>query len=125
MPPLVILLILISVAMSAGAQIVLKFGMSSEMVRTALSQSSLTSKIVAVACNYWILAGLGMYFLSAVVWLLVLARVQVSLAYPFVGLGFVLTLFLGWWLMGDTVGPTRLIGTMLVVTGVVLLARGG
>jgi len=58
-----------------------------------------------------------------VVWLLVLARVPVSQAYPFVGLGFVLVMLLGWALQGDVISPARLLGTLLISVGVVLVAR--
>ena len=62
---------------------------------------------------------------SAAIWLLVLARVEVSFAYPFVGIGFIVTMVLGWWLMGDSIGLQRLAGTLLITAGVVLIARGG
>jgi multidrug transporter EmrE-like cation transporter len=63
------------------------------------------------------------YFLSAGVWLFVLARVDVSLAYPFVGLGFILTMLLGWLIRGEILSVNRVAGTALIVMGVVLLAR--
>jgi multidrug transporter EmrE-like cation transporter len=63
------------------------------------------------------------YFLSAGVWLFVLARVDVSLAYPFVGLGFILTMLLGWGMRGEILSVHRVAGTALIVAGVVLLAR--
>ena len=69
--------------------------------------------------------GLTLYFLSAVVWLLVLSRVEVSFAYPFVGIGFILTMLLGWLAMGDTMSLARVAGTLLIAGGVVLIARGG
>ncbi|MBF5095572.1 EamA family transporter [Azospirillum sp. INR13] len=58
-----------------------------------------------------------------VVWLAVLAKVEVTMAYPFVGLGFLVTLALGVLLLGESMSLTRLIGTLLVVLGVVLTAQ--
>lgn len=58
-----------------------------------------------------------------VVWLAVLAKVEVTMAYPFVGLGFLVTLALGVLLLGETMSLTRVIGTLLVVLGVVLTAQ--
>jgi drug/metabolite transporter (DMT)-like permease len=34
-------------------------------------------------------------------------------------------MLLGWWLMGDTMSVYRVAGTMLIVSGVVLIAKGG
>ena len=58
------------------------------------------------------------------IWLVVLNRVAVSFAYPFVGLGFVLTAFLAWALLGEGLTAYRALGTLLVTLGVVLIARG-
>jgi len=53
----------------------------------------------------------------------VLNRVPVSFAYPFVGLGFILTAVLAWTLLGEGVSAGRALGTLLVALGVVLIAR--
>lgn len=122
MSKILLTLILLSVLMSSAAQLVLKTGMSDPRVAEGLS-SGVAPAVVAVGTNLWVLGGLAIYFCSALVWLLVLSRVQVSLAYPFVGLGFVVTMLLGWWLHGDTLNTARVAGTLLIVAGVVLLAR--
>ena len=118
-------LILISVLMSALAQVLLKTGMSGGAVRESLAQGSGWSSLTLIALNPWVAGGLLVYFLSAGVWLLVLSRVQVSFAYPFVGIGFIVTMLAGWWLFGDTIGAQRIAGTVLVAAGIVLIARGG
>ena len=118
-------LILVSVAMSAMAQVLLKTGMSRGDVSASLGHQPWVASALLVATNPWVLGGLLLYFLSAAVWLLVLARVELSFAYPFVGIGFILTMILGWWLMGDNVGLQRVVGTLLIATGVVFIARGG
>ena len=118
------LLILASVSMSALAQMVLKMGMSSPAVVDALRDATPQRAVLTVATNPGVVGGLAVYFASAALWLLVLARLPVSAAYPFVGLGFVLTMLFGWYFLGETVGPTRIFGTVLVGAGVVLIARG-
>ncbi len=115
-------LIVISVLMSSLAQIVLKAGMSSPAVTAALAAESRVITLTAALTNPLVLAGLTIYFLSAVVWLLVLARVDVSLAYPFVGLGFVVTMLLGWLVHGEILTLGRVAGTLLIGMGVVLIA---
>lgn len=115
-------LILCSVTLSALAQMVLKLGMSSTAVQHALKESHATSAAWTVATNLQVISGLSLYFLGAAVWLLVLAKVDVSYAYPFVGVGFILTMLLGWLVLGESVGLTRLAGTMLVVSGVWLVS---
>ena len=116
-------LILLSVALSAFAQVVLKLGMSGAAVSRALAEGGAAHVAWAVASEWRVLAGLTLYLASAGAWLFVLARLQVSAAYPFVGLGFVLTLLLGWWWLGDTLSASRIVGTLFVAAGVVLISR--
>lgn len=115
-------LILGSVALSAIAQLFLKLGMSSMAVQQALSQGRFLQTAWVVATNFLIVAGLTLYTLGAVLWLLVLARVDLSYAYPFVGIGFILTMILGWLLLNESLGGARLAGTLLVVAGVWLVS---
>ena len=115
-------LVLGSVTLSAIAQLVLKLGMSSESVQQALDQRPPISAALVVATNLQVVTGFALYALGAVVWLLVLARADVSFAYPFVGAGFVLTMLLGWGILGEPVGVARIAGTLLVVAGVWLIS---
>ena len=46
-----------------------------------------------------------------------------SMAYPFVGLGFVMTMLLGWAFLNEDIGLLRIVGTLLIVAGVVLVSR--
>lgn len=116
-------LILFSVSCSAIAQLILKTGMSQSDVAMALATGEARAIASSILMNPWVICGLGLYFFGAVVWLFVLARVDVSFAYPFVGLGFILTLLLGKFVMGDAVTLSRLMGTLFVSVGVLLIAR--
>ncbi len=118
-----LLLIGLSVTLSAIAQILLKLGMSGEAVGAALANGDARTIAWTMATTAEVLLGLGLYGLGAVSWLLVLARVDVTQAYPFVGLGFLLTMALGAVILGETVTPVRLLGTVLVAVGVLLVSR--
>jgi multidrug transporter EmrE-like cation transporter len=115
-------LVLVSVLLSSIAQIVLKEGMSSAGVQLAEAQGHVRMAI-AIALNVKVLCGLLVYFASAAVWLFVLARVPVGLAYPFVGLGFVLTMLLAWVIRGETPSLAQIIGTVTICLGVVIMSR--
>ena len=117
-------LILLSVAISACAQIALKGGMTSPSVQRSLSHSEPVAAAMSVGLNPLVLLGLFLYFASAAVWLLVLARVEVSFSYPFVALGFVFTAVLGRIVFNDSFSAAKIAGTLLIMAGVVVLARG-
>ncbi len=118
-------LILCSVAMGTTAQLLLKIGMSDTHIRASVEGRDWAGLAWQAGTNQWVVGGLALYALGAVVWLLVLARVQLSYAYPFVGIGFIITMLLGWWMLDDVMSVQRVAGTLLIAAGVVLVARGG
>lgn len=109
--------------MTSLAQIVLKAGMGSPDVVRSLEGGLRTPVLTTVLLHPCVVIGLALYGGAALVWLLVLARVDVSLAYPFVGLGFVVTMFLAWAFLGEPVTPQRVAGTLLIAAGIVVLAN--
>lgn len=119
----VALLILANVLLTSIAQILLKGGMSSPKVVNGLAAGFGWSTVTIIAGNPLVMIGLAMYFLSAVVWLVVLSRVQVSLAYPFIGAGFIVTMLLAWLVYGESLSWARASGTLLIAIGVAVLAR--
>lgn len=119
-----ITLILCSILLSSFAQIVLKIGMSNTNVLAAIQSSNALEIIKAIATNISVIGGLGLYFASAAVWLLVLAKVDVSFAYPFVGLGFIITMLLAFFINGEVLSTTKVIGTLCIALGVAIIAQG-
>ena len=114
-------LILGSVALSAIAQIALKIGMGGDAARQALAHDSLWRGYLALLLVPAVATGLAAYGLSALLWLRVLAEVEVSKAYPFVALAIVLTMVLGVLVLGEVVPAWRAAGAALIVVGVVLV----
>jgi multidrug transporter EmrE-like cation transporter len=110
-------LIIVSVTISAAAQIAFKFGVISDVGGRLGPFSKLLTPGV--------LLGLSLYAIGTLIWLTALERVELSQAYPFVGLGFAITTFAGWWIFGDNISVQRLAGVMLIVGGIVTLARSG
>ena len=120
----VLLLILMSVFLSAIAQITLKMGMSSPIIQQAIVSASNVAVFQSIATNLYVLGGLTLYFASAAVWLFVLAKVDVSFAYPFVGLGFIATMLLAFFINGEVLSTTKIVGTLCIAIGVAIVAQG-
>lgn len=114
-------LIFLSVFLSVVAQILLKAGMSSEIVKESLG-NGLFESIIAIFTNFNVLGGLFAYITSAGFWLLVLSKMDVSKAYPFVGLGFVLTMLFAFYFLHEPLTLVKVVGTLMVGIGVVLIA---
>lgn len=119
---MIFLVALFSIVLSVAAQASLKAGMSHDAVQLAMQGGASLEVLAAVFQRPQIGLGLLLYGSSAMVWLYVLANWDVSKAYPLVGMGFVLTLLVGY-LMGETVSLQRMAGVVLIAAGVALVSR--
>jgi len=121
----VLALVVLAVVCSALAQVALKHGMARPSVQAAMAGSEGAAGVaLAIAGSIGVWIGLTVYGLSAVLWLFVLARVDVSVAYAFVSLGFLLVMVLGAVLFGESITWRKALGTMLVAGGIWLVATG-
>lgn len=73
--------------------------------------------------NGWLMAGIALHVTALVLWTLGLKRAELSYAYPFIALGFVLVALLSWSVFDEALSPTRLAGLALIVGGVLVVAR--
>ncbi len=117
-----ITLILFSVSLSVLAQILLKQGMSSPNVHASFN-NGLTTGVMTVLTNLFVLGGLTAYVSSAAIWLGVLAKVDVSKAYPFVGLGFIGTMLFAYWFLNEPLTLSKAVGTLLILLGVIIISK--
>jgi multidrug transporter EmrE-like cation transporter len=115
-------LILSGVLLNAAAQLLLKAGTSS-VGAFAFSAGNLVPVGMRLVSDPRILGGLGCYAISVVVWIMALSRVEVSLAYPMLSIGYVINAFAAWQLFGEALTAQRMIGIGTIVVGVFLVAR--
>ena len=111
------LLALIAVALSATAQLMMKIGMSA--LRAGGAMDGGTMGIMAgIMTNIWVFGGLAAYAASAALWLGVLSRAPLSLAYPLSALGIAAVVIASWLILREPIGSVRLAGVLLILTGV-------
>lgn len=115
-------LILLAVIINTLAQLALKAGME-RIGYFNFSLTNLTSISLQVLTNPFILAGLVCYVGSVVIWLLVLSRVQVGIAYPMISLGYIFTAIAAYYLFDEPLTMLRIVGIGVIMLGVYLVAR--
>jgi drug/metabolite transporter (DMT)-like permease len=115
------LLILLSVACSSLAHLAFKVGVN--RIDGGAAPGSARLFVMAVAGNPYVLGGLLLHVAALATWLLALRRVDISYAYPFIALGFVLVLGLSNWFLDERLTAARLLGVALIVGGVFCVAR--
>jgi len=115
-------LILFTVLTNFLSQIMLKKGMMS-LPKFDLNAGGILSSVFTIIFNPWVFLGLVMMVISMGSHLIVLSRVEISFAYPFLGLSFVLITLWGYFALGEDVTIYRVAGVLLICSGVALVAR--
>lgn len=111
-------LLLFAVASAATGQVMLKHGMQVASARAADSGGSLALR---AATSPWVLLGLVVFGVSAVAWLAALARVPLSVAYPFNALGYIVILTASVVLLHERANVLTWVGSLMVVAGLLIV----
>jgi len=115
-------LVLFGVLLNAAAQLLLKAG-TNTIGHFEFSGANLAPIGWKIATQPYILGGLMCYAISVVVWIMALSRVEVSIAYPMLSIGYVVNAIAAYLLFGEAVGMQRLVGIGIIVVGVYVVAR--
>lgn len=115
-------LILCGVLLNAAAQLLLKAGMS-QIGHFDFTLANTLPIGLKVMVNPPIIGGLFLYVISVLIWLPVLSRVQVSLAYPMVSLGYIVNALAAYYLFGEPLTSIRVLGIFVIIAGVYLIAQ--
>jgi len=94
------------------------------LFKLAGSEASLVrrwSDVAGLFATPWFWAALAVYGGATLLWIVLLQRVPLSRAYPFAALGFVLVPLASSWLFGERISLPYVIGTALVVVGIVTI----
>lgn len=116
--------ILFTVLTNAAAQLLLKYGMIS-LDPANLQSGSLIQKVFQVVFNPWIFAGLSIFVVSMASHLFVLSKVDLSFAYPFLSLAYVVVALCAWFLFKEDLGTWKIAGIAFICVGTVLIAQSG
>jgi multidrug transporter EmrE-like cation transporter len=113
----------IAVALNAGAQLLLRSAMHN-VEGGVVSLRHFASLLPGLTTSPPILGGLACYILSLGLWLVVLSRLPVSIAYPLQSLGYIMVVLFAHVLLNESLSANKLLAITLIVLGVLLLARG-
>ena len=124
-------LLVVSVVFATAGQLTLKAAMDS-IGRIGTAQVSAFGQTLGRAVRepkLWI--GLLLFGVSALFWLVVLSRVNLSLAYPVVGFSYIVVVAMARWVFGEHVPALRWVGVVVIAIGIALVGissrtiRGG
>lgn len=123
-----VLLLVLSIGLAVFGQISMKAGMKKVVEESGeLSFADFKNPVELVkkiGKSVWAVVGILLYAISAVFWLVVLSRVDLSVAYPLVAAGYVIVVFYSWLVFKEDVKWFTWIGLALIVIGVVIAGQG-
>ncbi len=118
-------LLFVSIFLAVVGQLLLKKGMWTVGI-VYFHFSHLWSTFLKVFSNWYVIFGFVSFILSALLWLIVLSKLDISKVYPMVAAGYILVLLASRWgiiVTQETVSPLRWIGALVICLGVYLISR--
>ncbi len=113
------LLLLISILFSGSGQFFLKSG---ALQLGKVTGSNLLSHVLSIATTPALLVGLACYAFGAISYIMLLTRVNLSVAGPAASLIYIFSVLLGYFAFQEAISVSRLVGLGCIVCGVILIA---
>jgi drug/metabolite transporter (DMT)-like permease len=118
-------LIVFAVTMMVTGQILEKKGIG--VVKAAAGEDfTFFSNIFAIIFNTYVLVGIMVYFVSALVWLMILSKADLSFAYPFLAISYVAIIIVSPIALPGEPSPDfwKALAVLLIIAGVMAMAQG-
>tara|TARA_B100001750_G_C15168995_1_gene428246 strand:- start:39 stop:398 length:360 start_codon:yes stop_codon:yes gene_type:complete len=115
-------LILLSVILNTTAQVMLKKGLNT-IGFIGFKKEILLKSLLKIVSSPFIMGGIAFFVVSLALWLVILSRTDLSVAYPMTSLSYVLTALLGYVFLGETLSLSRMGGIVIIMIGVYYVSR--
>jgi multidrug transporter EmrE-like cation transporter len=117
------LCVALTIALTVYGQLVIKWQVH-RLQDSALADASRLAFYGHMLLNPWVISGFTAAFGASLTWMAALTRLELSKAYPFMALNFVIVTFVALPLFDEAITPPRLIGLALIVLGLIISSQG-
>lgn len=114
--------IIATVILNATSQLLMKTGMT-QVGQAEMSASRIGGLLFNAFTNPFVLLGLTTMTLSMATHLMSLSRFEVSFAFPFLSVAYVIVAAWGYFIWGESMNLTRVIGIGTILAGTVILSQ--
>lgn len=115
--------IALTVLLTVYGQVVLKWQVSLAGPMPAETSEKI-GFLLGLLLKPWILSGFAAAFLASIAWMAAMTKFDLSYAYPFMSLNFVIVLVLSAVLFSEPVTAPKLIGLSLIIVGIIVGSQG-
>jgi drug/metabolite transporter (DMT)-like permease len=116
-------LIFCTVVLTAYSQLIVKWRVS----RAGALPVDLAKKAVFLTGLFldpWILTAILGAFFAGLAWMAAMTKLELSYAYPFMSLSFVLVSIFSGFLFHEAVTAPKVLGMLLIIVGIIVTSRG-
>lgn len=116
-------LVFASVILTSCSQLIVKW----RVIRAGQLPIDLTKKVLFLSgllLDPWIITGILAAFFAGLSWMAAMTKLQLSFAYPFMSLSFVLVFVFSALLFHETVSAPKVVGMLLIIAGIFVIGRG-
>jgi len=110
----------VNICLGVAGQFLIKFGVNR---LGGLEKLGLVGFLTRSFLSPFIISGLALYALSAVLWVILLSKLDLSVAYPALSIGYVLILLVSMLFLGEQVSLMRFAGVLLIMVGIAIVFR--
>jgi drug/metabolite transporter (DMT)-like permease len=110
----------ISISLAIVGQLLMKQGM---MIFGTFPVTQLLAKMIPMVFQPYVFLGILCFAVSSIFWLVVLSRIDLSMAYPMVSIAYIVTAIFSYYIFKENVTLIRWIGIITICFGVFLISR--
>lgn len=114
----------VSILLLVSGQTLLKVGLN-DIGGVSLFDGNPLGSLLGLFRTPWVIIGFVCYGIAAILWLDVLSKLDFSMAFPMVSLTYVFAILIGRFIFQETVGLDRIVGVLLIITGLFFIIRSG
>ncbi len=113
--------LVIAVSILVTGQVLWKLGLNE--VGTFSLSKDMTGSLFKVLGNPKILTGALLYTLSTAIYFDVLAKLPLSIVYPFMSLSYILALVPAYFILNESITVLRIVSVLVIWAGILLLVK--
>ena len=110
--------LILSIGLNASAQVFLRNGVKNKNLVLSFDV------FLEIAKSLHVWYGMVCYAVSIFLWIFVLSKIQVSLAYPFQAFGYILGSILAWYFLDEKLNNLNILGLFFISIGLLILSIG-
>jgi multidrug transporter EmrE-like cation transporter len=114
--------IALTIAFQVTSQLIMKWRMSSIDLDQSTSVQGKFLIAFSMLSDPFIVISIALTFLSGLSWMIAMTKFDISYAYPFTALGFVIILAASHFLFGEAIEITKIVGVSFIIFGIFIIS---